>query len=355
MSLTGGVLFVRSTTWIPAPMAYRFKLDEPVGKGFKRIARDQIEQALAALGPAEIAPAGVHESRKALKRLRALIRLAAPAIGAKAARQHNVWLRDAGRLLSQQRDEAVTRETLTKLEAVGGPEVVTALVPLRTVLDAAPPAGSAVLDTATAEHARASLAKEAKRLQKTKFKGRGFAALEKGLEVSYRAGRNALAKAYNEPTDEAFHELRKTVQWHWRQMSLLSRAWPEVFLIRIAAARELSQILGDDHDLAMLEHAAARYGTIEAAALDKIRHHFHERQAGLREAARARAERLFAEPPRLFVRRMAAYWEAGGRIKPWPELQAAPEKAAATGAVAVASAPRLAAKTTGDAPSQRRA
>ncbi len=336
-------------------MAYRFKLEESVNKGFKRIARDQIELALAALSATEIAPAGVHESRKALKRLRALIRLAAPAIGAKAARQHNVWLRDAGRMLSQQRDEAVTRETLAKLEAAGSADAVATLAPLRAVLDAALPDNGAGLDLETAGHARTSLAKEAKRLHKTKFKGRGFAALEKGLEASYRAGRRALEKAYGAQTDEAFHELRKTVQWHWRQMSLLSRAWPEVFLVRIAAARELSQILGDDHDLAMLEQAAVRCGTIDAAALDKIHLLRRDRQTVLREAARARADRLFAEPPRLFVRRMAAYWEAGSRIKPWPEPKAPAESGPGSGPVAVVSAPRLAAKTPGDAPSQRRA
>ena len=52
--------------------------------------------------------------------------------------------------------------------------------------------------------------------------------------------------------------MRKAVQWHWRQMSLLGRAWPDEFAVRVTAARELSQMLGDDHDLAMLIDVTAR-------------------------------------------------------------------------------------------------
>ena len=56
-------------------MPYRFKIDEPVEKGFRRIAREQLDVALAELAAPQVPPKGVHECRKALKRLRALVRL----------------------------------------------------------------------------------------------------------------------------------------------------------------------------------------------------------------------------------------------------------------------------------------
>ena len=57
-------------------MPYRFKIEEPVEKGFRRIAREQLDLALTELAAPQVLPKGVHECRKALKRLRALVRLA---------------------------------------------------------------------------------------------------------------------------------------------------------------------------------------------------------------------------------------------------------------------------------------
>src|SRR4029079_11449710 len=117
-----------------------------------------------------------------------------------------------------------------------------------------------------------------------------------GLERSYRRARRAFSAAYRNPSDEAFHEWRKGAQAHWRQMTLLSRAWPDYLGARAAEARNLSQLLGDDHDLEVLvafvpsEPGAAMRG--EQAAL--IERAARQRQGELRLTARPYGERLFA-------------------------------------------------------------
>ncbi|MBK9079325.1 MAG: CHAD domain-containing protein [Hyphomicrobium sp.] len=60
-----------------------------------------------------------------------------------------------------------------------------------------------------------------------------------GIAATYRDGRRALKRAYDTPTDETIHELRKMVQAHWRHMALLSRAWPDEMSLRLEAAREV--------------------------------------------------------------------------------------------------------------------
>ena len=62
----------------------------------------------------------VHETRKALKRLRALLRLIRPAIGDDAFRHENAQLRDIGLSLSGARDRHVLLETVNKLEGAAG-------------------------------------------------------------------------------------------------------------------------------------------------------------------------------------------------------------------------------------------
>ena len=345
-------------------MAYRFKLNEPVEKAVRRIVRSQIDQALDELSAEEILAKGVHESRKSLKRMRALIRLIAPAMGSKKAKARNAALRDIGLLLESRREADVCLDTLSQLEQTVDTGDLAALAGLRDRLISNEMAGAALLDPAIAEQARAALIEEARRFSKIRIKGKGFAALSEGLEDSYRAGRRALAKATRTPTSETVHDLRKTVQWHWRQMSLLSRAWPDEFQARIAAARELSQILGDDHDLAMLEQAACGLG-LPAAQMAEISSICLTRQTALRTIAHPLCGRLFAETAGAFRRRMAAYWDFGRRALPAKDNDIKRPKTAESGplgpsspapaGISKASEPRLASKTPGPSPSQRRA
>jgi hypothetical protein len=227
------------------------------------------------------------------------------------------------------------------------------------------------LDSETAGRACILLLREAKKFARIEFDKRGFAALAKGLKASYRRGRKAARYAYEEPTDENFHELRKAVQWHWRQMSLLARAWPDELAVRVNAARELSQLLGDDHDLALLIAAVAQ-STLSADEKEAAAAVCQRQQQILRATAEYRVKRLFAERPKAFVSRMKAYWQCGRLLD--PRLEVAPvvrqvpaadqiEKKVVEGTAppkekrSVPAKPRLAAKSEAPAPapSQRRA
>jgi CHAD domain-containing protein len=350
-------------------MPYRFKIDEPVEKGFRRIAREQLDASLAELAGPQVDPSGVHECRKALKRLRALVRLAAGAIGNGKARRRTKSLGEIAQLLSARRDQTVMLETIGKL----GDEVLDAagaLAPLRADLIARSGNQPKSLDADTAARARLLLLQEAKKFSRMPFGKRGFSALQGGLETSYRRARKATKYAYDEPTDENFHNLRKAVQWHWRQMSLLARAWPDEFAVRVSAARELSQLLGDDHDLAMLVAAASGAAAMSAEQKEAAVGLCRRQQEVLRATAEFRAKRLFVETPDAFIKRVAAYWrysrtldprveapplgrqgnEADHGVQPAADGQIpAPEKKPAP------AKPRLATKSVAPAASQRRA
>jgi hypothetical protein len=59
-------------------MPYRFKLSEPFDEGVRRIGLQQIDRAIGELEAALKAGGQVHATRKTLKRIRALLRLARP-------------------------------------------------------------------------------------------------------------------------------------------------------------------------------------------------------------------------------------------------------------------------------------
>jgi CHAD domain-containing protein len=358
-------------------MPYRFKINEPVEKGFRRIAREQIDRSLAELAGPTVAPESVHECRKSIKRLRALLRLAAAAIGTKKARRRTKALGEIGRLLSARRDQTVMFETIGKLSDEFS-EAAAAFAPLKAALIARAGNQPERLDAETADHGRGLLSKEAKKISRLDFEEHGFAALAGGLETSYRKARKAIVSAYDEPTDENFHELRKAVQWHWRQMALLARAWPDEFAVRVNAARELSQWLGDDHDLAVLVAAVSAAHEMPDEQKEVAISICRQKQQVLREQTEFRAKRLFSEKTRAFIKRAAAYWDHGRALDPLVDApsSAQPSPQAADAARADAngraaersdgragdpdksrapSKPRLAAKSVASAPSQRRA
>ena len=155
-----------------------------------------------------------------------------------------------------------------------------------------------------------------RRFGQIKVQNGGFDALEAGLHATYRKGRRALAQAEMEPDDEVFHELRKSVQQHWRQMLLVSRAWPDVCRARASASRDIAQILGEEHDHAVLAAFADshRGNGLAAEEIDIIDQDCRARQMELRSLALPMARRLFAERPGRFAHQMAVSWQARTRL-----------------------------------------
>ncbi len=325
-------------------MAYRFKLDDLGAKGFRRIAREQLQRAMTELSRPEFTAASVHETRKVVKRLKSLLRLMRPALSEKIFRARYRRISKIGDALAHARDRFVMIETLGKLETRFGPESIGILQPLRPLLAGARDTASERADPLATRRALAMTIIEAQKFEKMSFKSRGFDALSAGVEQTYRHARRNLARAYKRPSDEAFHELRKTVQWHWRQMALISRGWPEYFEVRIAAARKLAEILGDDHDLAVLEAEVRRLSSQLPADAAPIENLIIQRKEELRTEAKPHAERLLAERPGEFVRRISVYWESARRLRvvdrDKEEDGEAPKKADATVTTAPSLAPR---------------
>ena len=83
-------------------MAYRLDLGKALGPEIARVGREQIATCRACLAD----PGGVHEARKGLKRLRALLALAAPAIGRKSASCLSRTCRNIARTIAARRDTA---------------------------------------------------------------------------------------------------------------------------------------------------------------------------------------------------------------------------------------------------------
>jgi hypothetical protein len=91
---------------------------EGLAVGLERISLGQLDLAIEMLGTEDgqtLSESAVHEARKALKRLRALIRLLEDELGGQVFARENAVLREAGRRLSAARDAEVIVATLEDL------------------------------------------------------------------------------------------------------------------------------------------------------------------------------------------------------------------------------------------------
>ena len=129
----------------------------------------------------------------------------------------------------------------------------------------------------------------------------------------YKRGRAALAAVEKSPSVERLHDLRKRVKDLWYHGRLLEEAWPRVVKAQSKAAHGLSDLLGDDHDLAVLAERVER-GVATDAPIDDdaVLGLIARRRAELQAEAVPIARRLYAEPPTAFRGRLREYVRAAG-------------------------------------------
>jgi len=290
---------------------YKLETDESAPTGLQRIAAGRARKARKKLGEVEQDGAvAIHGARKDLKKLRSVLRLIRRQLGEKAYRAQNRRFRDAGRLLSDTRDAEVKVETLADLEERFGAEFPTAAAePWRRDLEreryaAAADAGGDVAErveeaTAMIEAGRDELA--AWDLGKDSWK-----LVEPGLLTAYADGREALAEVRDQPSDEGVHEWRKRAKDLWYQLRILKELWPEVLGETADQAHDLADRLGDHHDLAVLAADLETRDTVEPEAIRML---IERRQQELLAGAVAIGERLYAEKPKAFGKRIKAYWK----------------------------------------------
>ncbi|RFC65338.1 CHAD domain-containing protein [Fulvimarina endophytica] len=323
-------------------MSYVLSPEKSLDAEVRRVALEQIEKACKALEEIADDPhEAIHDARKVFKKLRGLIRLVKPELK-DFYKAQNALFRDTARDLSGTRDKAALVEAMEKLEArfETEPGASDVLTPVWTRLiaerDEAIEAGAGDLphqiETAFSALAAAKANIETCRFdERARYRPKRDARiLASGLATTYGRAFEALKTASASRSAHDLHELRKRVKYHWMHLRLAKPLWPAEFAARIALAKEISDDLGDDHDLAVLTETIARepeaFGTPEA--LVEVSALIERRQAELREVGLASARVLLCERPKAMERRVRnLHHLASGRAHQRIELPGTKPKA----------------------------
>jgi CHAD domain-containing protein len=334
---------------------------ERVGDGLRRIALAQLDIAIEALrqdGGGRSPEQRVHEARKALKRLRALLRLLRARLGETTYERDSGAVRDAGKRLARARDAAVLHDTLEgllarhprKLAKRGGVRRLRAQ--LRAERDGA--AARTLSDGATRSAALEQLCALRVRVGHWELSdASGVEALEPALGELYGKGRRRMRRARAAKRDRSgrkLHEWRKRVKdlryaaelvqreldgkrlrdplavksgkRKRKRESRLVRKQAERLRVIAKRADDLGELLGEEHDLAVLaERVRAEAEPGGSATLGKrsrkaLLQAIAKRRARLRKRALRDGERLYGRGRKQFVarvRRAAALEDALSR------------------------------------------
>lgn len=292
-------------------MAFRLKYREPLGCGTLRVYRREAKAARKAtrLRKGSDAAEQVHDIRKRLKVMRALLRLVRKQIGERRFQTENCRLRDAGRRLSALRDAEVRLRTFDALQERFSegeeqfPEIRAVFAREAAFHAEDAPDALAALATALKLARRKGAALDARRF--------GSRELRDALQRTYKKGRAALRAAQEEPARKRLHELRKRAKDLWYDVRLLQRAFPKVLKAQAQELKQLTTLLGEFLDLTLLRAALAQETWKAETAQDReqLGRWIDTRQEQLQRAALDLGEQFFAKRPKKFAKQISRYCE----------------------------------------------
>jgi CHAD domain-containing protein len=245
-------------------MSLLLKRNEGLTEGLQRVAKELLRDLLQAIGPERLTSGQVHDARKVIKNLRAVLRLTRGALHDEARRKRNEALRNLADPLSGPRD-AVVR--LAAFEDVYHEDLNGNSHPKAESSWATP------LHQSLAEKARALVpsqsyqeaAEKVRRLggdqllpfedahrRQTRGNDSWENIIQKGLRKTYRQGRGLMRQVvgHADASDEEWHELRKRVKDLGYQLRLLKKVKGVKSLL--GKLDEVGTALGDARDLTLL-------------------------------------------------------------------------------------------------------
>lgn len=294
-------------------MSFQISQGESFSDGIRRILLEESDNILTRLADTSDPDVSIHESRKSIKKMRATLRLISDEMSRSTFNRENKALRNCGRRLSEIRDLKAMFDTLTQIQAeqkdkqviktlgLVREDIATRLTQSRESLYG--PEGLLALVQTEVQAVR-------ERLETLKLKRKN--AFDKGIERTFRLGKKAMSKAFRESETHQMHQWRKRVKDLWYQTTLLTDAWPAIMSVYTQELRQLSESLGSDHDLAVLQERLDQLEVstpAQGTAREKLKVWIEGRRTDLHQQALDIAARIYLSNPSLFAKDLRKRWK----------------------------------------------
>ncbi|MGE3958710.1 MAG: CHAD domain-containing protein [Vicinamibacterales bacterium] len=292
-------------------MSYCFKPHHPLARDARAIIARQLaraERELVTVGDAR-SDRAVHDARRHLKKILALLRLLKPVLG-----------RDFERASRPVRRASAMLAPVADAEALVG---ATGVLGVRQRQPAIAQARQTIQEALRAHEAdtgrRANfqrllprvlrlLAVERPRLDAWSLDVDGFDAIAPGLERSVRRTQQAMVRAARHPRAGAFHAWRRRVKDLWFQVRLVERRCGFGLDASRRALEALDGLLGRYHNMVLLERVLVRHPCLSRNDTADCLRTIHRRRRALGRRALSLGVAVLHDSPETFVARVRHLW-----------------------------------------------
>jgi len=287
-----------------------------VGARLRQSALDILAEARRALEePSRTNAARIHDFRKAMKRLRALLRLLPPPFD-EAARHLRNQGRDLARELGGSRDAQSAIDAMRDITKAKSPALSTRSIKSITNRLAAlkKSAEQTYLTPDMKMRLMAWIESASATIQTWPLGAMTFPEVADSMAASYRRARRDWPGKWSAATSEEIHEFRQRVIVHRYQLDLLEPLRPKTMRKWIGAAQGLRGRLGRYQDLTLLIRMSAPGQPLAPwrVRLEKL---VKQRQRDHLDAAARSTERVFSASPKAFRKQIESLWSEGGALR----------------------------------------
>ncbi len=301
-------------------MALGLKDNESIGEGLRRIVQSQLEGAIDELTKQQLDRAElIHSLRLHCKQMSAIL-LLLRAVDKDWYKSERKILRDAAATLGGFRDADSMLGTLISLcksaklhhgdskAALHAQNLLSEFEKQHS--DARPASNEQARSLKGFENA---MQLSLQRLPDWPVEDIDFKTVKRGLVKTYRRGREAMKLTHQSRTDENLHNWRKLAKHHCYQLQVIPKE-NQRLSIRCQQLAELTKLLGEDHDLAILGRVLKeRTGTADAMHL--LLKALEKKRAILQKRSWKLGKRVYAEKPRQLRRLICRTWKQQHRSK----------------------------------------
>ena len=255
----------------------------------------------------------IHEIRKSIKRIRAVLRLIREEIGYSSYYRENVFYREMNRSVSDIRSYNVLVLSLEKLQSdlsktipaeTFEPLIVSIRELREKILSRMFYADRILHDLSR------NLLEAKKRIPTLSLENESFEVFAGGMRRMYRQSRNYLSKAQENPDTHHLHDMRKRMKYLWYHLEILNPIYPASLKVHADSLENITENLGVHHDMELLSEFLHNSDTkLEPRIIETLLDACEFKKSALLSNIWIKAGVAFSEEPGALIDRMGEYWK----------------------------------------------
>lgn len=299
-----------------ALIQFEIKKRETIKQGIHRLLEQLNEETARLVVPVSRVHVFIHESRKNIKKIRAVLRLVRHEIGEEKYQELNAFYSEAGQQVAMLRDDTSIIELLENFKlAIKSPTLKRSIQKsIRLTVKKREKEFAEFHKNKQDTRLSKSLLNITEELNRLNIHGNPEIFILQSVGKVHQNTIKRMNLAEKEGSKEAYHNWRKQVKYLMFQMMLLKNAWPLFFEAYIAELDKLQKLLGKLHDLDILNSLVVEGTllTLDKKQKEALLRYIYPHRASLKKQVHLVGRQVFAERSPAFAQRLLGIWNNSG-------------------------------------------